>query len=295
MNFGLEILACLCAGLSVTAATLIFVDFFSFVSVRYREKYLQEAATELDDVLLQIPPNRILDVSLAASAFACFMAIAIIGIGSSDWSWMNAAIVGVITAVGAFPLPRLYLRFLKKHRLQKFNNQLEDALSTIASSLKAGFSINQALEAVVDENRHPISIEFRLLIQEVRLGVPLEEALEKMVQRIGSQDFELVSVAIITARQTGGELTVILDRLASLVRERMRIQNKLMALTAQGRLQATIIGLMPLALLIILWYISPAMMSSYLHSFVGIGLTALAFIMVTIGFLVIRKILTIDI
>ena len=79
----------------------------------------------------------------------------------------------------------------------------------MSSSLKAGFSINQAMDAVAHENRSPISFEFTLLMQELRLGVPLEDALEKMNKRLHSSDFELVSVAIITARQTGGELTAI--------------------------------------------------------------------------------------
>lgn len=291
----LEIAACICAGLSVTLATLVFVDFVGFVSVRYREKYLQEATTELDDVLLQIPANRIFDVSMALSAFSCFMAIAVTGMGSGNWSWGNSAVIGTTVAIITFPIPRLVLRHLKKQRLHKFNQQLEDALATIGSSLKAGFSITQALEAVIEENRHPISIEFRLLIQEIRLGVQLDTALEKMAQRVGSADFELVAVAIITARQTGGELTVVLERLAAVIRERMRIQNKLMALTAQGRLQARLIGSMPFLLLGILTYVIPGAMYNFFHSGMGIMLLGLAFALVGIGFLIIRKILTIDI
>lgn len=107
----------------------------------------------------------------------------------------------------------------------------------ISSSLKAGFSINQALEEVAEQNIHPISVEFRLLIQEIRLGVPVEQALENMNRRLRSEDFELVATAILTARQTGGELTGTLERVASLIRERVRISNKVRALTALGRLR----------------------------------------------------------
>jgi tight adherence protein B len=185
--------------------------------------------------------------------------------------------------------------------MNMFNDQLEDALSSMSSSLKAGFSINQALEVVAEENKRPISVEFRLLVQEIRLGVPLDEALQKMVDRLECPDMELVSTAIITARQTGGELTAILDRLASVIRERMRINQRLRALTAQGRMQAYMIAAMPGLLLLAMSYIAPDMMSNFFNATVanvipiGILLIIGAFILVVIGFFVIKKITTIDI
>ncbi len=287
--------AAVCAFLSVMLATLVLIDFVAYVSSRYKDKFIQEAAVELDDVVLQVPPGRILDVSLALSAFGGFMAVTISGVGSSSWSLNQGLAIGTIVAIMLFPLPRLYLRFLKRHRMKKFNMQLEGALTSISCSLKAGFSINQAMNSVVAESPQPIAFEFRLLTDEVRLGVPLDEALGKMVKRLDSPDFELVATAIITARQTGGELTAILDRLAELIRERMRIANKLMALTAQGKLQAIMIGAMPVLLLLVMSYIVPGMMQAFYSSAIGIMLLVGAFVMVGIGFLVIRKILTIDI
>ena len=184
---------------------------------------------------------------------------------------------------------------IRKQRLQKFTDQLEDALLAMSSSLKAGFSINQALDAVAQENRSPISFEFTLLMQELRLGVSLEEALFKMNKRLGSPDFELVSVAIITARQTGGELTAILERLAGVIRERVKIQQKIRSLTAQGRLQAYIIGAVPFLLMLAMFYISPDMMDSFFSSITGILLLAVVIALDAVGFFVIRKITTIDI
>ena len=286
--------ACLCSLLSVTLATLVVAEFVGYVSSRYRERYVNEAAIELDDVLLQVPANRIFDVSLACSAFGGFMTATLMGVGSANWSWVKGVGLSLLVAGLAFTIPRVYLRILKKQRMKKFNQQLEGALSTISSSLKAGFSINQALEAVV-ENLHPISVEFRLLVQEIRLGVPFEEALEKMVRRLDSGDFELVATAVMTARQTGGELTVILDRLANVIRERLRITNKLNALTAQGRMQAGIIGMMPFALLMVLSWVRPQMMNNFFQNPLGMMMIGAAALLVGIGFLVIRKILSIDI
>lgn len=289
------LLACASFGLCIFFATYVIVDFMLFAGTRYREKFLQETAVEMDDVLLQMPASRILDVSFAVSALAAFLSVGLVCATSANPSMTKLLFIGILFAVVAFPMPRLYLRFLKKQRLQKFTDQLEDALLSMSSSLKAGFSINQALDSVAHENRSPISFEFTLLMQELRLGVSLEAALDKMNKRLHSPDFELVSVAIITARQTGGELTAILERLAAVIRERVRIQQKVRSLTAQGRLQAWIIGVIPFLLLFVLAYIAPDMTDSFFSSITGILLLLGVIVMDTLGFLSIRKITTIDI
>ncbi len=284
-----------CAFLAVTLATLVVVDFILFTSARYKERYLEEAAVELDDILLQMPPGRIFDLSLALCGLAFFMTVVIFASVSDNFTWARAILLGMLTSIAAFPTPRLVLRQLRKQRLQKFNDQLEEALGSISSSLKAGFSINQALESVAQEKKRPISVEFRLLTQEIRLGVPIDKALDNLTRRLGSDDFELVATAIITARQTGGELTAILERLAAVIRERVRINNKLRAMTAQGKLQALIIGIMPFVLMFMMSKVAPQAMDQFFNSVLGIISTVGAIVLVVIGFLVIRKITTIDI
>jgi len=138
--------ASICAGVSVTLAFLVLADFISFAYARYKERYLKEAAVELDDVLLQLPANRILDVSLAISLIAGFLTVAIFASASDNFSWSKAFILAAIIAVATFPMPRFFLKHLKKQRLIKFNEQLEDALGSMSSALKAGFSINPAIE-----------------------------------------------------------------------------------------------------------------------------------------------------
>jgi tight adherence protein B len=286
--------AAACAGLAVTCATVVVAEFFGYASALYRQRYLRAAAVELDDVLLEMPPARIFDLSLALSGLAGFAAALLLGM-SGGGSWMKAGFAGVAAAALAFPVPRLVLRFLRQRRLRMFDEQLEDALTGMSSALKAGFSISQALETVAEENRHPISIEFRLLVQELRLGVSLEDALENMCRRLGSADFELVATAIVTARQTGGELTAVFDRLSAMIRERLRIEGRLRALTAQGRLQAYVIGAMPFLLMLAMNYVAPAMMAAFFHSALGMILIAAVLLMVVAGFLVIKKITTIDV
>lgn len=288
--------ACFCAFLCVFFATLVIIDFIAFATNRYKDRYTEAAEAELDDVLLQMPASRIFDLSLALSALAAFLMLGVFCIFSSEMSWIKFVFSMTVPAIAAFPIPRLVLRHLKKVRIRKFNEQLEDALLSMSSSLKAGFSITQAIESVANENRKPISFEFRLLVQEIHLGVPLDDALRKMVARLDDNaDFELVSTAIITARQTGGELTQVLERLAGVIRERIRIMQRVAALTAQGKMQATIIGAMPFLLLIAMMKIAPDMMNQFFGSIIGIALLAATVILVTVGFFVIKKITTIDI
>lgn len=295
INTNIVLLASASAGCCVFFSAYIIIDFMLFTGNRYKERFIQEAAVEMDDVLLQIPPGKVLDVSLAGSAISAFIVVGLLCLTSTDPSWSKIIFLALVAVMITFPLPRLYLRHLRKQRLQKFSDQLEDALLAMSSSLKAGFSINQAMESVAQENRSPISFEFKLLTNEIRLGVPLEEALENMNKRMQSPDFELVSVAIITARQTGGELTGVLERLAGVIRERVRIQQKIRSLTAQGRMQAWIIGLVPFGLMLALFYIAPDMMDSFFSNFIGILLLIGVILLDICGFLMIRKITTIDI
>ena len=239
-----------CAFAGVVLAAIAIIDFGMYVAGRYRERYLQEARTELDDVLIQIPASRVLDISIAFSAVGVVISTLVMTFSAENISIETLILVSLISACVMFPIPRFILRYLKVRRLNKFGTQLEDALNMINGALKAGFSINQALEEVAEQDIHPLSVEFRLLTQEIRLGVSLEQALDNMSRRLESDDFELVAVAISTARKTGGELTGTLSRVAALIRERVRINQKVMALTAMGRLQALMIGLMPFLLLL---------------------------------------------
>ncbi|MBQ9755582.1 MAG: type II secretion system F family protein [Lentisphaeria bacterium] len=285
----------LCAFAAVTLAMLGLIEFGIYVAVRYRERYLEEAKTELDDILIQLPASRLLDLSITLSAIGAIVTVVLVSTKSEQMNWSIGVLAALVVGGMLFPVPRVVLRILRKQRLIKFNVQLEDALGMMSSSLKAGFSINQALEKVSEQDMHPIALEFRLLIQELQLGVPLDQALDNMARRIGSEDFELVATAIITARQTGGELTETLERVAALIRERGRIGAKVRALTAMGRLQALMIGAMPFLLLFGMYHISPGMMDSFVGSFAGVVSIGAVVVLVILGFLSIRKITNVEV
>ena len=133
----LFLLACISAGVCVTFATYVIIDFVGFTSARYKQKYLQETAIVMDDVLLQLPPGRILDLSFALAALFAFLTVGLIFLTSAQQPSITKMVAGgLIAAALTFPLPRVYLRYLANVRLKKFNEQLEDALLAMSSSLK---------------------------------------------------------------------------------------------------------------------------------------------------------------
>ncbi|UDQ98928.1 type II secretion system F family protein [Lentisphaerota bacterium WC36G] len=290
-----EIVAAICAGISIGFAAYLIIDFTIVASKRYRERYINERANDFDDLFIQLPTEKVFEISLLFSSMLALISSALLYFKIQEFSIIGTCLVSFLTGGVGFLIPKFILKKLRIRRLIKFNLQLEDALSSMSSSLKAGFSINQALEEIAKTNINPISVEFRLLMQEIRLGVSLDEALHKMCNRTKNNDFELVATAIITARQTGGELTAIFDRLADMIRERNRIGNKLRAMTAMGKMQANIIGLMPFVLLAIIGQIAPGMVTFFFQTLIGIMLLIVCVILVITGFFFIKKILTIDI
>jgi tight adherence protein B len=188
-----------------------------------------------------------------------------------------------------------YARWLNARYVRKFDEQLTDALGTMSNALRAGLSISQAFESVVDSGMHPISDEFALLLQQMRVGMSFDDALSSLEKRIGSDDLTLVTTAIDIARRTGGNLTEIFDSISETIRARMRIERKVRTLTAQGRLQGLIVSLMPLFLCIVMTVMKPAMMIPFLMSGSGMACVAVASSMVFAGWLIIRKIVTIKV
>lgn len=188
-----------------------------------------------------------------------------------------------------------YARWLNARYVRKFNEQLTDALGTMSNALRAGFSMSQAFESVAESDMHPISDEFALLLQQMRVGMSFDDALASMEKRIASDDLSLVVTAIDIARKTGGNLTEIFDRIAETIRGRMRIERKVRTLTAQGRLQGLVVSLMPFILCVVMTMMKPRVMIPFLTSLTGILCLAGASVMVFIGWLVIRKIVTIKV
>ena len=186
-------------------------------------------------------------------------------------------------------------RWLDNRRREKFNFQLPEALATMSNALRAGFSISQAFDSVVEQGDKPMSEEFAILQQQLKIGMSLEDALESMSTRVGSDDLTLVTTAILISRKTGGNVTEIFDKISETIRGRMKIERKVKTLTAQGRMQGLIVSAMPVFLGLIMTLIKPQMMIPYLTSFMGLMSVLAMSVLIFIGWMMIRKIIKIDV
>ena len=162
-----------------------------------------------------------------------------------------------IGAIGGAFAPGMYVKSQQKKRLQKFNDQLSDMLNLMVNGLRAGYSTMQAMEAISKELPAPICDEFRRVIQEMQIGIPMETALENLLRRIPSEDLDFVVTAINVQREVGGNLSEILDNISFTIRERVRIKGEVRVLTSQVRTSGTVLSLIPFFLVLILWFLNP--------------------------------------
>ncbi len=208
----------------------------------------------------------------------------------------------LVGALVGFLLPRFWLGRRKGGRLRAFDKQLPDTITLIANALRAGSSFLQAIELVVRESRPPVSTEFGRVIREVNLGLPFEQALENMVRRVRSDDLELMATAISIQHTVGGNLAEILDSIAYTIRERIRIKGEIRTLTAQQRLSGYVVGFLPMALAGFIFLAAPKFFDPMFFNPPGVlGLPAGVIIMgfglfmMFIGFMLIRKIVDIEV
>jgi tight adherence protein B len=248
------------------------------------------------------------DLRLKVSEYLVIWAACIIGVpilmvvASVAFPALRNPIALLIGALIGFMLPRFWLNRRKSSRLNSFNKQLPDTITLIANALRAGSSFLQAIELVVRESHPPISTEFGRVIREVNLGLSFEVALENMVRRVRSDDLELMATAISIQHTVGGNLAEILDSIAFTIRERVRIKGEIRTLTAQQRLSGYVVGFLPIGLAGFLFVAAPGFMSPMFDNRVsllglpgGVIILAVGAFAMFIGFMLIRKIVDIEV
>ncbi len=169
--------------------------------------------------------------------------------------------IGLVAGFFGLRIPRFYVKTMAKRRMQSFDNQLSDTLNLWVNALRSGYSVLQAMEAIATELPPPVSVEFERVVQEVRLGLSVEQALANMYRRVPSEDLDLVITAVNIQREVGGNLAEVLDTISYTIRERVRIKGEIRTLTAQGRVSGWIVSLLPLVLGFILYLINPEYVS----------------------------------
>jgi tight adherence protein B len=199
-------------------------------------------------------------------------------------------ISGIVGFLVGYMLPRFWVGRRIAGRLNAFNKQLPDTITLLSNSLRAGSSFLQSIELVSREGGPPMSEEMGRVVREVNLGLGMEEALHNLVRRIKSDDLDLMVTAIGIQQQVGGNLAEILDTIAFTIRERVRIKGDINTLTAQGRVSGYLVAFLPIGLGVALNAINPAFMAPLFTETVGRILIGVGAVMMTIGFLAIRKI-----
>jgi tight adherence protein B len=234
------------------------------------------------------------DVPLSPSKF--FLLSAVMGLGGMILlplarAPLFLAPLGILFAAVPFGV----LFFKRKKRMAAFAKQLPEALELISRALRAGHSLASGFKLVADEMDAPIGKEFERCYEAQNLGIPLEEAIEEMTERVPNLDLRFFATAVVLQRQTGGDLAEILDKIGYLVRERFKIWGQIQALTGEGRLSGIVLLSLPPVLFVVMWRLNPNYCMALFTDPLGHQMLAGAIIMQIIGALVIRKIVNIKV
>lgn len=269
---------------SVFFFSLVIFTVLAKAYEQYQERYVVKSMNDLSDMFLFIDARQLLVLNIASMCL----------LGILSYIIFNPILCVGSTILGFF-LPIMLVKHYRKQRIKKFNVQLVDALQAMANAFKAGLTFPQAIEHVAREAQPPLAQEFGLFVKEVKLGVPLEEALVNMGRRVGSDDLELVVVATNIARQLGGNMAEMFETISSVIRERFRLEGKIDALTAQGKLQGWVVAAMPAILGMVLNYMRPDLMEPMMDHWFGYVLVSIIAVMEVLGVIIIRRIVNIDI
>ncbi|MEP0804964.1 MAG: type II secretion system F family protein [Chloroflexota bacterium] len=244
------------------------------------------------------------DLKLKVAEYYALIFISTVLVGALAWLLQGHPLSFVIGAVIGFFIPRFYVKRQQAQRIRKFDDQLGDMLNLMVNGLRAGYSTMQAMEAVSRELPSPISDEFRRVVQEMQIGIPMEKALDNLLRRIPSDDLDFVVTAINVQREVGGNLSEILDTISFTIRERVRIKGEIRTMTASVRASGTILSFIPLGLGLALWFISPEYIGTFFAptNFLGLGQPLCGIIAMTVivglivaGYFVMMKIADIEV
>lgn len=278
----------LIAGITALAAALLAwfaIDLGTSTLQKYRARFTEQARFQAREFFLFIDPRKLFAVNLALMALGAVAAWLLTGSG-----WLSLPVVAAL----AF-MPRVLYAWMKARRLRQFEEQLPDALMMLSGSLRAGAGLNNALQQLVGQCQPPLSQEFSLMLREQRLGVTMEQSLNNLSRRVPSATCTLVVSAMRVATETGGGLAETMERIAQTIRSRLQMEGKINALTAQGKMQAWVVGGLPVLLMLVLNHMEPEGMSYLWHTRIGWATLAVLVFLEVMGIYLIRRITTIDV
>jgi tight adherence protein B len=215
--------------------------------------------------------------------------------GFIGWTLIGLPIAGLIIGGLGFAAPFIYLNWKRSKRLYKFEEEFPEALDLISRALKAGHAFVTGLKMVADEMPEPIGPEFRKTFDEQNFGLPLKDALENLTARVPSLDVRFFSTAVLIQRETGGNLSEILETLAHVVRERFKILRQVRVHTAHGRFTGYVLLALPIFLMLALMYLNPDHMNLLFRERIGQFMLIGAVVMQSIGYIWIKQVIKIEV
>jgi tight adherence protein B len=261
------------------------IDIGTDTMTRYRATFTEKARFQAQEFFLFIDPHKLFFINLTV------MVIVTLGV----WLITQSLLVALTMLVLLIAMPRFIYQWMKHRRLITFEEQLPDALMMLSGALRAGLGINTALVQVTSESPAPLGQEFSLMLREQRLGLSLDQSLGNLARRVPTPTTALVVSAMKIANETGGGLAETLERTAHTIRSRLQMEGKIRALTSQGKLQAWVVGALPLFLMMVLNTMEPEKMALLWTTRIGWGALIIIAVMEVTGIVLIRKIVSIDV
>ena len=247
---------------------------------------------KLELLFIEIEPQKItyllLFTSVGVGSLA-FLFFAIIG------KWFLGFLFAIFLSFLGFKLPKPIVNYMVERRIKEYSLQMVDGLQLLSNGIRAGLSVPQAIGMIVDEMPPPISQEFNMILQQNKIGVTLEECLENLAIRIPTQDNDMFVSSVNILRETGGNLAEVFDTIVDVIRERVRLQQKVDTYTAQGMFQGATIFCMPFAIGMIYYVTDPPSMEKMFTSPIGLVFFFAALILDCVGGFIILKIVKIRI
>ena len=252
---------------------------------RYRDTFTQQASHNLSDMFLFIDSATLFQFNIGAVVLIPLL----IRLVSGNWMMATGSLILILF------LPRKIYTWLHQRRILKIQSQLPDGLMMVASSMRAGLGFAPALESLAKDCDPPLAEEFSLILREQRMGVKPDEALEHFNVRVPIADVTLFVSAVNISRDIGGNLAESLASLSETLRRRLIMEEKVRALTAQGRLQGIVMAMLPVGIVAYLTFAYPETMDGLYHTLLGWAVMVLAGIMEFLGYRMCRKIMSIDV
>jgi len=274
-----------CAFLAATLLGFAVLIKFRQFWKQYKETFTQSATANMEDMFMFIDPNVLFMANIAV----------VILIPLLLWLATGEFLIALTVFVALVIIPATIYKIMRRKRLKRFEEQLPDGLAMISGAMRAGASLNIALEGLVKEQSPPLSQEFELFMREQRIGVDFEDSLEHMEKRLPIQDFMMVCAALRINREVGGNLAEVIDTLAETLRKKQAMESKIDSLTAQGRLQGIVMTGLPVLLGVLLNWLEPEAMGRMFETTIGWVVFGVSAFMLTMGYIWIKKITSIDV